>query len=59
MELCQIFEDTLCLTHDLMEDSVVPSNLYVNKVPPPPPHPYMTDSKYCLRVIKCFLDWLG
>ena len=30
--LCHVFEDTLYLTRDLMEDSVVPSNLSVPKV---------------------------
>ena len=30
--LCHVFEDTLYLTHDLMEDSAVPSNLSVPKV---------------------------
>ena len=30
--LCHVFEDTLYLTRDLMEDSVVPSNLFVPKV---------------------------
>ena len=33
--LCHVFENTLYLTHDLMEDSVVPSNLSVLKVPEP------------------------
>ena len=33
--LCHVFEDTLYLTCDLMEDSVVPSNLSVPKVPEP------------------------
>ena len=30
--LCHVFEDTLYLTRDLMEDSAVPSNLSVPKV---------------------------
>ena len=33
--LCHVFENTLCLTHDLMEDSAVPSNLSIPKVPEP------------------------
>ena len=33
--LCHVFENTLSLTRDLMEDSVVPSNLFVPKVPEP------------------------
>ena len=33
--LCHVFEDTLYLTHDLIEDSAVPSNLSVPKVPKP------------------------
>ena len=32
---CHVFEYTLYLNHDLMEDSVVPSNLSVPKVPEP------------------------
>ena len=31
--LCHVFEDTLYLTCDLMEDNTVPSNLSVPKVP--------------------------
>ena len=30
--LCHVFVDTLCVIRDLMEDSVVPSNLSVPKV---------------------------
>ena len=33
--LCHVFENTLYLTRDLMEDSIVPSNLSVPKVPQP------------------------
>ena len=33
--LCHVFENTLYLDHDLMEDSVVQSNLSVPKVPEP------------------------
>ena len=33
--LCHVFENTLCLTRDLMEDSAIPSNLSVLKVPEP------------------------
>ena len=31
--LCHVFENTLYLTSDLMEDSAIPSNLSVPKVP--------------------------
>ena len=34
-EECHVFEDTLYLTCDLMEDSAVPSNVSVPKVPEP------------------------
>ena len=33
MGLCHVFENTLYLTRDLMEDSAVASNLYIPKVP--------------------------
>ena len=33
--LCHVFKNTLYLTRDLMEDSAVPSNLSVPKVPEP------------------------
>ena len=33
--LCHVFENTLKLNHDLMEDSAVPSNLSVPKLPEP------------------------
>ena len=33
--LCHVFENNLYLARDLMEDSVVPSNLSVPKVPEP------------------------
>ena len=33
--LCPVSENTLYLNHDLMEDSAVPSNLSVPKVPEP------------------------
>ena len=33
--LWHVFENTLYLTHDVMEDNVVPSNLSGSKVPEP------------------------
>ena len=33
--LCHVFENNLYLNRDLMEDSVVPSNLSIPKVPEP------------------------
>ena len=33
--LCHVFENTLYLNRGLMEDSVVPSNLSIRKVPEP------------------------